>query len=111
MPESEAIQNLMKNQRPNWPNMAAEAAKDPSTTDGWPWVTPWPRDKGYVANSWMDRETIDAAFAGWKKGDPLGYIKDQAPAFSLPSYKGQRYETMVPDTLDIQERAVLGILQ
>ena len=45
----------------------------------------------------------------WKPGDPIGYIQSQAPEFELPNYEGERYEAMVPDTLDLQERARLAI--
>jgi hypothetical protein len=70
----------------------------------------WPRNRWYFCNGgWVDLDKIDAACAGWKKGDPIRYIRDEIPDFSLPSYGGERYEAMVPDTLDIQERATLGI--
>ena len=45
----------------------------------------------------------------WKPGDPIGYIRAHAPEFELPNYEGERYEAMVPDTLDLQERARLAI--
>ena len=49
-----------------------------------------------------------------KKGKSLKetgikYIREEIPDFTLPEYKGKSYEAMVPDTLDIQERALLGI--
>jgi hypothetical protein len=37
------------------------------------------------------------------------YIREKAPEFEIPSYRGMRYEDTVPDTLDIAERAKLGI--
>ena len=37
------------------------------------------------------------------------YIREEIPAFEIPPYKGQRYEAMVPATLDLQERAALAI--
>src|ERR1700679_2825118 len=37
------------------------------------------------------------------------YIRDSAPHFDIPSYAGARYQDTVPDTLDIAERAKLGI--
>lgn len=37
---------------------------------------------------------------------PLVYITDTYDEFNLPQYNGQRYEAMVPDTYDIQERAL-----
>lgn len=47
--------------------------------------------------------------AGWKRGDPIGYIREQIPEFEVPHYEGERYEALVPDTLDLQERAALVI--
>src|SRR5438874_9352222 len=40
---------------------------------------------------------------------PIRYIRDQIPAFEIPPYRGKRYEDLVPDTLDLAERAKLGI--
>jgi hypothetical protein len=57
----------------------------------------------------MDEAEVDAVFAGWNRGDPIGYIRDRAPEHALPSYSGARYEALVPDTLDLQERAALGV--
>jgi len=45
----------------------------------------------------------------WKPGDPIPYIGDEVPEFAVPTYQGERYEAMVPDTLDIQERAALAV--
>lgn len=39
----------------------------------------------------------------------IGYIRENIPAFDIPPYAGTRYEDEVPDTLDIAERARLGI--
>ena len=39
----------------------------------------------------------------------IEYICKDIPEFSLPEYRGESYEDMVPDTLDIQERALLAI--
>lgn len=47
--------------------------------------------------------------ANWKPGDPIGYIRQEIPGFSLPAYEGDRYEAMVPDTYDLQERAALVV--
>ncbi|MBI2940864.1 MAG: hypothetical protein HYY04_10545 [Chloroflexi bacterium] len=47
--------------------------------------------------------------SNWKAGDPIGYINSDVPDLDLPSYRGQRYEIWVPDTLDLQERARLAI--
>jgi hypothetical protein len=41
----------------------------------------------------------------WK----IEYIREQIPDFEIPPYRGTRYEDRVPDTLDIAERAKLGI--
>jgi hypothetical protein len=45
----------------------------------------------------------------WKRGDPVGYIRSDIPEFDLPPHRGQRYEALVPDTLDLAERARLAI--
>jgi len=47
--------------------------------------------------------------ACWKRGDPIGYVQDQAPEFDVAPFEGERYEAMVPDTLDLQERAELAV--
>jgi Beta-L-arabinofuranosidase, GH127 len=39
----------------------------------------------------------------------IEYIRPKAPAFQVPAFLGTRYEDKVPDTLDIAERAKLGI--
>ena len=52
---------------------------------------------------------LDRLFANWMKGDPVGYIREQAPDHDVPNYDGQRYQATVPDTLDLQERAALGV--
>lgn len=39
----------------------------------------------------------------------IGYIRDQVPAFDVPSYRGQSYADQVPDTIDVAERAKLGV--
>ena len=109
MAESEDIQKRMANISPQWPNLMDGAAKHPDSPEGWPWVNPWPQDKTLTATKWIDNAQVDAAFSGWKKGDPMGYVKEEAPEFSLPTYGGERYEAMVPDTLEIQERAALGV--
>jgi hypothetical protein len=48
------------------------------------------------------------------RGDAAGkqrieYIRETIPAFEIPPYSGRRYEDWVPDTLDIAERARLGV--
>ena len=45
----------------------------------------------------------------WSPGDPIGYVTQDAPQFETHSYEGERYEAMVPDTLDLEERARLAI--
>jgi len=45
----------------------------------------------------------------WKPGDPIGYVNPQIPEFETPPYRGERYEAMAPDTLDIAERARLAL--
>lgn len=39
----------------------------------------------------------------------IGYIRDRIPAFAVPAYRGQSYTDRVPDTLDVAERAKLGV--
>ena len=39
----------------------------------------------------------------------IGYIRRDAPAIEVPAYGGARYEDRIPDTLDIAERAKLGV--
>ena len=45
----------------------------------------------------------------WEPGDPIRYVREAAPEFEVPPYRGERYEALVPDTLDLQERAALAI--
>ena len=47
--------------------------------------------------------------AGWKPGEPVGYIRSEVPEFQTSPYDGDRYEAMVPDTFDLQQRAKLVI--
>ena len=47
--------------------------------------------------------------AGWKPGDPIGYVRKDIPDFDVPAYEGTRYEALAPDTLDLQERAALAV--
>jgi hypothetical protein len=37
------------------------------------------------------------------------YARDEVPRFDVPSYRGQSYSDRIPDTLDIAERARLGV--
>ena len=39
----------------------------------------------------------------------IEYIRRRIPPFRVPAHKGRRYEAMVPDTLDIQERIALAV--
>ena len=39
----------------------------------------------------------------------IRYIRDRAPEFHIPPYRGERYKDTVPDTLDLAERAKLGV--
>ena len=39
----------------------------------------------------------------------MKYIREEIPDFTVPPYGGEHYEVMVPDTLDIQERATLAV--
>ena len=41
----------------------------------------------------------------WEPGAPIGYINLEIPEFDNPPYKGESYGAMVPDTLDLAERA------
>ena len=45
----------------------------------------------------------------WQRGDPIGYMRDHITEFAVPAYDGARYEALVPDTLDLQERAALAV--
>ncbi len=45
----------------------------------------------------------------WSPGDPIGYITEEVSEFETHPYEGERYESSVPDTLDVQERARLAI--
>ena len=88
----------------------AELAAQTNQPEGWPELGVWPRDKWYYwCGGWLDHKRIDEVFGDWKRGDPIGYVRDEAPFFEVPRYEGERYEAMVPDTLDIQERTALGV--
>ena len=43
------------------------------------------------------------------KDSGIKYIREDIPEFEVPSYSGQRYEVLVPDTLELQERASLAV--
>src|SRR5712692_9624228 len=59
--------------------------------------------RGYQTGSEKDRESPQTGQA------KIQYIRQDIPAFEIPAYRGRRYEDHVPDTLDIVERARLGI--
>jgi hypothetical protein len=41
--------------------------------------------------------------------EPIGYVRKDIPDLKLPTYKGERYEATVPDTLDLQQMAALAV--
>jgi len=45
----------------------------------------------------------------WKKDNSIGYIRSDIPEFKVPAYKGKSYGAIVPETLDLQERAAMAI--
>ena len=51
---------------------------------------------------------VDGASLAAQRG-PIGYIRQDIPEFGMPVYKGERYEALIPDTLDLQERAALAV--
>ena len=51
----------------------------------------------------------DKTKPGSTAGGAIGYIRDEIPEFAEPLYEGARYEALVPDTLDLQERAALAV--
>ena len=55
------------------------------------------------------KSEMDRIFAGWERGRPIRYVKEKAPEHDVPRYEGERYGAFVPDTLDLQERAALGV--
>ena len=42
---------------------------------------------------------------GREPSDPIGYIQTEIPEFAVPPFDGERYEALVPDTLDLAEHA------
>ncbi len=51
-----------------------------------------------------------AALPGMADAPPkIGYIREKIPVFSIPAYAGRTYVDTVPDTLDLTERAKLGV--
>ena len=41
--------------------------------------------------------------------EPIGYVRETPPPVNVPPYEGDRYAAVVPDTLDLQERAGLAV--
>ena len=39
----------------------------------------------------------------------ITYMNQDVPDYQLPTCEGESYEAFVPDTLDLQERANIGI--
>ena len=57
-----------------------------------------------------DLATVDTnARGGWRRGDEIAYARSEIPEFNVPPYQGERYQSLVPDTLDLQERARLAV--
>ncbi len=44
-----------------------------------------------------------------ERGQAISHIRQEIPEFEVPEYSFQRYDAMVPDTLDIQERCALAV--
>ncbi len=40
---------------------------------------------------------------------PIGYIQPDIPNVEMPPFRGEHYDSMVPDTLDLAERARLAL--
>ena len=53
----------------------------------------------------MTMETISS----WQSGDAIDYVQPDIPEFEKPPLAGEYYDAMVPDTLDLAERARLAI--
>jgi len=54
-----------------------------------------------------------AGFWEWvgppRRSPAIQYINPEVPAIEVPAYPGSRYEAVVPDTLDLAERAALAV--
>jgi len=61
--------------------------------------------RGLASSSLSAATTENAGPARFK----VDYIRESIPAFEIPPYPGQSYEDKVPDTLDLAERARLGV--
>ena len=91
-------------------NPAERASLEAAMRNTWPYAGEYSQDRIWLWNcGWVTRQELDQAYEGWRRGDPIGYMKDQAPDFSLPDYAGDQYEVMVPDTLEVQDRAELAV--
>ena len=44
-----------------------------------------------------DRDACDDLNADWQPGDPIAYINPEAPAATVPPYRGERYEALEPE--------------
>ncbi len=51
------------------------------------------------------RDACDDLNADWQSGNPIAYINPEAPSATVPPYRGERYEVLVPDAFDVAERA------
>ena len=47
--------------------------------------------------------------SGTRRSSGIQYIQEEIPSLDAPRYEGDRYEALVPDTLDLQERAALAV--
>ena len=59
--------------------------------------------------NWRRATSPSNPIHGWKRGDLIGYIRGEIPEFDVPQCERERYEAMVPDALDLQERAALAV--
>ena len=57
---------------------------------------------------WRMRTSDVESGSGGQKG-VVPHINEAVPSFGVPPYRRQRYEDMVPDTLDIGERCALAV--
>ena len=46
--------------------------------------------------------STDQTGSEWQRGEPILYIRGEIPRFDVPRYEGERYQALVPDTLDLQ---------
>ncbi|MGH9162734.1 MAG: hypothetical protein ACRD2X_22430 [Vicinamibacteraceae bacterium] len=62
---------------------------------------------GGMAAGGESRTMLPARQARARSG--IDYIRQDIPAFTIPPHRGERYDDVVPDTLDLAERARLAI--